>query len=107
MTERALDRRFHRRAMIGLLAVIPAAIASGARARPSVREVVTILTGAERGRPADLSGLDLSDLNLADLDFKAADLSDTNLFGADLTACKLEGANLARATLDRTVLVRT
>lgn len=108
MTQRARDRSFHRRAFIGFLALVPAAAAiGGTRARPSVREVVTILKEADHGRPADLSRLDLSDLNLADLDFKGADLSEANLFGADLTACNLERANLTRTVLDRSVLVRT
>jgi uncharacterized protein YjbI with pentapeptide repeats len=108
MSEMGLASSFDRRVVIALFAaVVPSVtVFGGTRERPSVREVVTALKQAERGRRPDLSHLDLSNLNLADVDFKGADLSASNLFGADLTGSDLEGANLSRAVLDRSILVR-
>ncbi|TRM49819.1 DUF2169 domain-containing protein [Achromobacter sp. LC458] len=66
---------------------------------------------------ADLSGMDLSCVNfqraifagakLADTRLDGCDLTDAVLTGADLTRASLSGANLTRANLGRTQCVRT
>jgi uncharacterized protein YjbI with pentapeptide repeats len=109
MTDRPPDRRFHRRAVLGLITLGGSgalAFAAGAN-KFTVRDVVTMLVNAPNGQPPDLSHRDLSDLDLAGLDFKRTDLTGSNLFGADLTASNLDSANLSRAVLDRATLVRT
>jgi len=108
-TDRALNRRFDRREVIGLIAFGGSSVMAlaGSAGKLSVRDVVVMLMNARDGEPANLSHRDLSDLNLADLDFNGADLTGSNLFGADLTGSNLEGANLSRAVLDRATLVRT
>lgn len=56
---------------------------------------------------ADLSGIDLSNRNLARLDLTDRDLSDAELRGADLTEADLSGANLSGADLRDASLVGT
>lgn len=55
---------------------------------------------------AQLSGFDLSDVNLAGADLSYADLSHSNLTDADLSLCKLTHANLDHANLKNTRLKR-
>lgn len=83
--------------------VVPRPIAA---ADLTAREVTEILVEATPGSPADLTGRDLSFLDLGGLDFKAARLTDSTFYGADLTGANLAQADLARAVLDRAILVR-
>ena len=53
---------------------------------------------------ADLSGLDLSKVQLQGRDLRGARLVNTDLSGVNLTATRLEGADLTGAKLCRTVL---
>ncbi|MCS6783000.1 MAG: pentapeptide repeat-containing protein [Gloeomargarita sp. SKYBB_i_bin120] len=55
---------------------------------------------------ANLSGVDLSELNLRETCFRGADLSQANLQGCDLTDADLSQANLRGANLTGTRLVR-
>src|SRR5271169_615499 len=68
-----------------------------------VREIVAAATP---GKPADLSGKSLEDLDLSNLDFKRANLSGTNLFGAKLVGADLSSANLSGAKLDLAWIMR-
>lgn len=97
-----------RRTLISLLATGLASLTAFGRdvMKPSARDVVEILFKSTGDIRPNLSHADLSGLDLADLDFKRADLSGCNLFGADLTRSNLEGANLSRAKLDRATLIR-
>lgn len=106
--ETMVQQGLTRRTLISLLAAGLPSLTAFARdvMKPSARDVVEILFKAAGDTPPNLSHADLSGLDLADLDFKRADLSGCNLFGADLTRSNLEGANLSRAKLDRATLIR-
>src|SRR5271165_6235166 len=54
----------------------------------------------------DLSGLDLSQRNLADADFTGAILEETNFSGARLDSASFFGADLTRANLSESSLRR-
>src|SRR3979411_1921082 len=68
-------------------------------------QVRQLLAGADRDRPLDLTGRDLSDLELSNIDFKHANLSGANLFATRLVSSNLAGAKLARANLNGTWLM--
>lgn len=70
----------------------------------TAREVTALLFKASPGSHPDLTGRDLSHLDLAELDFKGADLAAANLYGADLTRADLSGANLKGARLNRATI---
>ena len=53
---------------------------------------------------ASLNGADLSFMNLRDLDLRRADLRKVNLFGADLRGSDLRGASLLQADLSGAIL---
>lgn len=72
----------------------------------TAREVTELLYRASASGPPDLSGRDLTYLDLSTLDFKGANLARTDLYGTDFTAANLKGADLAGARLDRAVLIR-
>ena len=55
---------------------------------------------------SDLSGLDLSDRNLADADFTGALLEETNFAGTRLDSASFFGADLRRANLAHASLRR-
>lgn len=57
--------------------------------------------------PVDLSGKDLSFLDLAGLDFKQAYLSGVSLYGSDLTRASLKGVDLTGAKLDNAIVTRS
>lgn len=71
----------------------------------TAREVTQQVFKSKAGAPVDLTGKDLSNLDLAGIDFKQAILKNTNLFGADLSAANLTGADLAGARLDRATVI--
>jgi uncharacterized protein YjbI with pentapeptide repeats len=95
---RGLVRALMMFALVGSLAA-----AAGA-ADISTRDVTAILFKASRAAPPDLSGKNLSRLDLADLDFKAANLANADLFGADLTRADLVKSDLHGARLDRATI---
>lgn len=97
-----------RRALCGLPAVllfwqfVPAAAAD-----LSARQVTEMFYKARTGTPVDLSGKDLSFLDLAGVDFKGALLSGANLYGVDLKTANLKGSQLAGVRLDRAAIEGT
>lgn len=105
-----------RRAIPFLVVLLP--LAAGARAEPftfslvspeadmTAREVTQILYNAKSGQRTDLSGKDLTYLDLSAIDFKGASLARTDLYGTDFTGANLKGADLSSARLDRAVLIR-
>jgi uncharacterized protein YjbI with pentapeptide repeats len=72
----------------------------------TAREVTTQFHSADAGKRVNLSGKDLSNLDLAGLDFKAAILTKANLYGVDLTLSNLKGTDLAGAKLDRSIMMQ-
>ena len=72
----------------------------------SAEQVREILASAAPGKPADLSGKSLENLDLSNLDFKRANLTGANLFGAKLVAADLSGAKLSGAKLDLAWIMR-
>ncbi len=95
--------------LIGTLVVLLATTAdqgSAAAADMAAREVTEALVKASREAPADLSGLDLTYLDLSMLDFKGANLSDADLYGTDFTSANLTNADLSFTRMDRAVLIR-
>jgi uncharacterized protein YjbI with pentapeptide repeats len=83
-----------------LVAIVLCAVSIAWAAELAVDDVRTILARADRDRPADLVGKDLSDLDLSNVDFKRANLSGANLFGARLVSSNLEGVKLTKANLN-------
>jgi uncharacterized protein YjbI with pentapeptide repeats len=79
---------------------------SAATAKLTAREVTGLLFKAEHGSHPDLSGKDLSGLDLAELDFKGANLSGADLYGADLSGANLAAADLKGARLDRATIIK-
>lgn len=72
----------------------------------TAREVSQVFHRAKMGEPVDLTGKDLSYLDLAGIDFKGAVMSRANLFGVDLTTANLRGAKLDGVMLDRAIVLR-
>jgi uncharacterized protein YjbI with pentapeptide repeats len=72
----------------------------------TAREITEQLYKAKAGERIDLSGRDLTYLDLATIDFKGASLARTDLYGTDFTGANLKGADLSSARLDRAVLIR-
>lgn len=72
----------------------------------TVREVTVMLFKAKPGELVDLSGHDLTYLDLSGLNFKAAKLANSNLYGADFTRANLRGTDMSGTRLDRAVLIR-
>lgn len=70
----------------------------------SARQVTEMFYKARTGTPVDLSGKDLSFLDLAGVDFKGALLSGANLYGVDLKTANLKGSQLAGVRLDRAAI---
>src|SRR5690349_6803223 len=80
-----------------VLGVGPLSCAAADLTADQVRE---LLAKADRDRPADLAGKNLSDLDLSNIDFKGANLTGANLFAARLVSSNLAGAKLIRANLN-------
>ena len=87
------------RAILLLLAISvgPLCCAAADLTADQVRE---LLAKADRDRPADLAGKNLSDLDLSNIDFKGANLTGANLFASRLVSSNLAGAKLTRANLN-------
>lgn len=94
-------------ALVGALIFTPAITSLGAAATLKLRDIVVALTKASEQQPIDLSGQDLSDLDLSNLNFKAARLDDANLFGSNLSSSDLRNVHLKGVTLDRARLTKT
>lgn len=73
----------------------------------TARQLSEAFYKAAQGHTPDLSGKDLSFLDLSDMDFKGASLSHADLFGVDLSRSKLTGSNLSGVRLDRAVVLST
>lgn len=73
----------------------------------TARQVVVAVFKTPPGEKIDLSGKNLSELDLAGIDFRAAVLSRVNLYGSDLSQANLEGTALSGVKLDRAVMTRT
>lgn len=92
-----------------LLALVVAAALAPAETRAgdmTAREVTTLLFRAQAPGAIDLSGRNLSFLDLSGLDFKSARLARADLYGVDFTGARLAGADLSRTRIDRAVLTR-
>jgi uncharacterized protein YjbI with pentapeptide repeats len=82
----------------------PAGVLQGKEAAEARREIEWLLSRGVRTMPGiDLTGVDLSKLDLRGIDFsgawlESANLSDADLSGANLTAAVLAHANLSGAT---------
>lgn len=87
-----------------LLVMCATRTASGADL--TAEQVHKLLAAASPGRPANLSGKSLENLDLSNFDFKGANLSRANLFGAKLVGANFTGANLAGAKLDLAWIMR-
>jgi uncharacterized protein YjbI with pentapeptide repeats len=72
----------------------------------TVAQVQKIVAAAAPGRPADLSGRSLENLDLRNFDFRGANLSRANLFGAKLVGANFAGADLSGAKLDLAWIMR-
>ncbi len=72
----------------------------------SAQQITTMLFKAVSGQRLNLSGRDLTYLDLSDLDFKSANLAMSDFYGTDFTAAKLSGTDLTKTRLDRAVLIR-
>lgn len=70
----------------------------------TARQMTEIFYKAKAGSPVDLSGKDLSFLDLSGIDFKGALLSGANLYGVDLTTANLKGSQLDGVRLDRAAI---
>ena len=76
----------------------------------NLKQVQQITSESSRYNPAELTGEDLSDLDLRKIylfnaNLSSANLKDTNLRGNDLSGAKLNDANLTKADLRGAVLV--
>jgi uncharacterized protein YjbI with pentapeptide repeats len=92
---------------LGGAVVLSACFAPGAAAADlTARQVTEMFYKASAGAPVDLSGKDLSFLDLAGVDFKGAQLSGANLYGVDLTKANLKGSHLIGVRLDRAAIER-
>lgn len=92
--------------MIGALCLVVSQPLQSAT-QTKVRDIVAALTVASEREPLDLSGKDLTDLDLSNLNFKAARLDASNLFGVNLSSSDLRNVSLAGVTLDRAQLTKT
>lgn len=72
----------------------------------TAHQITNMLHKAAAGERLDLSGHDLTYLDLSDLDFKGAVLAKSDFYGADFTGSNLSGADLTKTRLDRAVLIR-
>lgn len=81
--------------------------AGTATKRLSARTVFQRIFQSAPGAPPDLHDADLSRLDLAELDFKSAELSGANFYGTDLSKARLAGASLQGADLDRATITAT
>jgi uncharacterized protein YjbI with pentapeptide repeats len=68
-------------------------------AEMTAREITEQLYKAKAGERIDLSGRDLTYLDLATIDFKGASLARTDLYGTDFTGANLAGATILRPTI--------
>lgn len=93
--------------LVSVLIITPAMTSLGAAATLKLRDIVVALTKATTQKPVDLSGKDLSDLDLSNLNFKAARLDQANLFGSNLSSSDLRNVHLKGVTLDRAQLTKT
>lgn len=73
----------------------------------SAKQITELLYRAKSDAPLDLSGRDLTYLDLSHLDFKKARLAHADLYGTDFTNANLKGSDLSWTRLDRAVLIRT
>lgn len=107
-----LSCRFSSRGSLPATALF-AALLSGLCAAPAsaadltARQVTEMFYKARAGTAVDLSGKDLSFLDLAGVDFKGARLSGANLYGVDLKTANLKGSQLAGVRLDRAAIEGT
>ena len=90
-----------------VLAISVLAPAHAFAADMTTREVVSALFKAAPGSAPDLSGKDLTRLDLAGVDFKRANLAQAKLFGSDLAGANLARVNLVGAVLDRVTITKT
>lgn len=72
----------------------------------TAHQITHMLHIARAGERPDISGRDLTYLDLSDLDFKGAILTRSDFYGTDFTGANLSGADLSMTRLDRAVLIR-
>lgn len=72
-----------------------------------VRDIVAALTTATPKTPLDLSGRNLTDLDLSKLDLQSAKFDSTNLFGVNLSSSDLRNVSMTGVTLDRAQLTNS
>jgi uncharacterized protein YjbI with pentapeptide repeats len=90
-----------------LLAVVTGYCAQAVAADMSARQVAVAIFKTPSGEQVDLTGKNLSELDLAGIDFKAALLARADLYGSDLSRANLTKTDLAGAKLDRAVMTRS
>ena len=91
------------RGKVGRLA--GAGVAAGLILVVSASTVIALISCGQRLEPeADLSGCDLTELELAGLDLSRSDLTEADLSGVNLSRTILDDADLTRASLDNAVL---
>jgi uncharacterized protein YjbI with pentapeptide repeats len=96
------------RVYVASLTFLATLVGSSAHAADfTVKQVSEILAKATAAEPANFSHADLSFLDLSDLDFKHANLASANLYGVDLSHSDLSGANLSGADLDHSAITAT
>ena len=84
----------------------PARPLAGEQGTARRREIMLLIERQHRVLPwIDLTGVDLSDLDLRGFDFSAAWLESVNLRGANISGCSFKGAVLAHAVLDGCVAI--
>ena len=94
-------------AILAALLAIGSFMGAASAADMTARQVAVAVFKTPPGEKIDLSGKDLSELDLAGIDFRAAVLAHANLYGADLSQANFEGTALAGVKLDRAVMTRT
>ncbi|MEZ5899071.1 MAG: pentapeptide repeat-containing protein [Hyphomicrobiaceae bacterium] len=73
----------------------------------TARQVAVAVFKAPPGAKIDLTGKNLSELDLAGIDFRSAMLARTDLYGSDLSGANLEGTDLSGSKLDRAIMTKT
>lgn len=73
----------------------------------TARQVVVAVFKTPPGEKINLSGKNLSELDLAGVDFRSALMAKTDLYGSDLSQANFEGADLSGSQLNRAVMTRT